>query len=128
VPTLPAVAEGIRGPVGLGFRVPMLVISPFSRGGLVCSDTFDHTSMLRFLETRFRVRVPNLTKWRRSVTGDLTSAFNFAARPNSAKPRLPKPKEMNVVCSSPTPPVVTHGPIPKQERGKRRRPSGIVKA
>jgi phospholipase C len=128
VPTLPAVAEGIRGPVGLGFRVPMLVISPFSRGGLVCSDTFDHTSMLRFLETRFRVRVPNLTKWRRSVTGDLTSAFNFAARPNSAKPRLPKPKEMNVVCSSPQPPVVTHGPIPKQERGKRRRPSGIVKA
>jgi len=127
VPTLPAVAEGIRGPVGLGFRVPMLVISPFSRGGLVCSDTFDHTSMLRFLETRFRVRVPNLTRWRRSVTGDLTSAFNFAARPNRAKPRLPKPKEMNVVCSSPTPPVVTHGPIPKQERGKRRRPSGIVK-
>ena len=75
-------AEGIRGPIGLGFRVPMLVVSPFSRGGLVCSDTFDHTSTLRFLETRFGAQVPNLSKWRRGVTGDLTSAFNFAASPN----------------------------------------------
>jgi phospholipase C len=127
VPTLPDVAEGIRGPIGLGFRVPMLVVSPFSRGGLVCSDVFDHTSMLRFLETRFGVKVPNLTKWRRSMTGDLTSSFNFAARPNNAKPRLPKPKAVDVACSSPTPPVVTTGPIPKQERGRRGRPSGIVK-
>ena len=76
---LPATAGGIRGPIGLGFRVPMLVVSPFARGGLVCSDTFDHTSLLRFLETRFGPEVPNLTAWRRSVTGDLTSAFNFAA-------------------------------------------------
>ena len=66
------------GPIGLGFRVPMIVMSPFSRGGFLCSDTFDHTSMLRFLETRFGVEVPNLSAWRREVTGDLTSAFNFA--------------------------------------------------
>src|SRR5580698_3342950 len=58
---LPAQANGIDGPVGLGFRVPMLVVSPFARGGWVCSDTLDHTSMLRFLETRFGVAVPNLT-------------------------------------------------------------------
>ena len=54
------------GPIGLGFRVPMLVISPFSRGGFVCSRTFDHTSLLRFLERRFGPEVPNLSKWRRS--------------------------------------------------------------
>jgi phospholipase C len=95
-PTLPAAAQGIPGPIGLGFRVPMLVISPFTRGGFVCSDTFDHTSMMRFLETRFGAEVPNLSAWRRSVTGDLTSAFNFAAPPNSTKPVLPQPSLVNL--------------------------------
>jgi phospholipase C len=127
VPTLPEQAEGIRGPIGLGFRVPMLVVSPFSRGGLVCSQTFDHTSTLRFLETRFRVRVPNLTAWRRRTTGDLTAAFNFAASPRYGRPKLPG---VNVgpyaKCdtSSEKPPVVK-GPFPKQEKGKRGRPSGL---
>ena len=72
---LPPDASGIAGPVGLGFRVPCLVISPFSRGGYMCSHTFDHTSTLRFLETRFGVEVPNLSSWRRSVTGDMTKAL-----------------------------------------------------
>jgi phospholipase C len=75
-------------PIGLGFRVPMLVISPYSRGGFVCSDTFDHTSMLRFIETRFAskgVTVPNLTAWRRSVTGDMTSALKLTT-PNPSVP------------------------------------------
>jgi phospholipase C len=66
------------GPVGLGFRVPCLVISPLSAGGLVCSDVLDHTSMLRLIERRFGTEVPNLSAWRRSVTGDMTRAINFA--------------------------------------------------
>ena len=86
----PAGRGGHAGPVGLGFRVPALVISPFSRGGYVCSQLFDHTSLLRFIETRFGVEVPNLSPWRRSVTGDLTAA----ARPvpmarNTGIPALP---------------------------------------
>ena len=88
------------GPIGLGFRVPMLVVSPFSRGGFICSDTFDHTSMLRFIETRFAkqgVRVPNLSQWRRATTGDLTSALKLAT-PNPNVPALPA---TNVVsCTS----------------------------
>ncbi len=87
---LPAEAGAVAGPVGLGFRVPLLVVSPFSRGGFVCSDTFDHTSVLRFLEARFGVEVPNLSAWRRGVTGDLTTAFNFA-HPDRSIPRLPGP-------------------------------------
>ena len=83
---LPAEAAGIAGPIGLGFRVPMLVVSPFARGGWVCSDTFDHTSMLRFIETRFGVSVPNLTAWRRSVTGDLTSTIDTTAADMSVPP------------------------------------------
>ncbi len=82
---------GIRGPIGLGYRVPCIVISPYSRGPLVVSDTFDHTSQLRLIETRFGVPVPNLTPWRRSVTEDMTSAFNFAVPPNPSRLKLDPP-------------------------------------
>ena len=64
-------------PFGLGPRVPALIISPWSRGGWVNSEVFDHTSVIRFLEKRFGVMEPNITPWRRAVTGDLTSAFDF---------------------------------------------------
>jgi phospholipase C len=139
---LPADAGGIPGPIGLGFRVPMLVLSPFSRGGFVCSDTFDHTSLLRFLETRFGVEVPNLSAWRRSVTGDLTSAFNFV-RPDTSVPSLPKPsladpRVLASDCPTQAPdagdesfPTVVGYPLPAppqmmpgQEPGRPRRPSG----
>jgi phospholipase C len=86
-----AESESIPGPIGLGFRVPCLVISPYSRGGLVCPDVFDHTSQLRLLERRFGVEVPNLSAWRRRTTGDLTSAFDFGNPPNDAPPNLPDP-------------------------------------
>ncbi|HXQ61521.1 MAG TPA: alkaline phosphatase family protein, partial [Acidimicrobiales bacterium] len=89
VDPLPAAASGIAGPVGLGFRVPCLVVSPFSRGGYFCSETFDHTSVLRFLETRFGVAVPNLSGWRRGVTGDLTRALAFKRPPDVTVPGLP---------------------------------------
>jgi phospholipase C len=88
VSPLPSAASGIAGPIGLGFRVPCLVVSPFSAGGWYCPETFDHTSLLRFLETRFGVEVPNLTPWRRSVTGDLTGALPLVA-PDTAVPNLP---------------------------------------
>src|SRR5512142_2334974 len=54
-------------PIGLGFRVPTIVISPWSAAAGVCSDVFDHTSTLRLLETRFGVEVPNLSAWRRAT-------------------------------------------------------------
>ncbi len=63
---------------GLGPRVPMLAVSPWSRGGWVNSQVFDHTSVIRFLEARFGVAEPNISAWRRAVTGDLTSAFDFS--------------------------------------------------
>jgi phospholipase C len=85
---LPAAAKGVTGPIGLGFRVPMLVVSPFSRGGYVCSDTFDHTSQLRFLETRFGVEAPNISAWRRKAVGDLTSTLHVST-PDRSVPSLP---------------------------------------
>jgi len=74
--------EARGGPIGLGFRVPMVVASPWSRGGQVCSQIFDHTSTLQFLETFFQkklgknVKETNISTWRRTVCGDLTSVFN----------------------------------------------------
>jgi phospholipase C len=88
VASLPSSASGVRGPVGLGFRTPCLVVSPFSAGGNVCSEVFDHTSVLRFIETRFSVPVPNLSAWRRSVTGDMTGALSLS-KPRTSVPPLP---------------------------------------
>jgi phospholipase C len=87
--TLPSAAGGIAGPIGLGFRTPALVISPFSAGGYKYSGTLDHTSTLRLIETRFGVTVPNLSAWRRSVTGDFTGALNLTSSPVTAVPSLP---------------------------------------
>ncbi|MDH6592946.1 phospholipase C [Variovorax sp. TBS-050B] len=73
---------------GPGPRVPMYVISPWSRGGWVNSEAFDHTSVLRFIEARFGVQEPNIGPFRRAVCGDLTSAFNFKNPNDEALPTL----------------------------------------
>jgi len=128
----PSVEGSINGPIGLGFRVPMLIVSPFSRGGFISSDLFDHTSVLRFLETRFGAEVPNLSAWRRATVGDMTSAFNFA-KPDTSIPSLPSPVDaipsIITQCTNnlagftgftlPTPQV-----MPTQETGSPVRPSG----
>jgi phospholipase C len=75
-------------PIGFGPRVPMIICSPWTRGGFVDSNSYDHTSVLRFLETWTGVKPPNVTAWRRSVTGDLTAAFDFA-HPDFSVPKLP---------------------------------------
>ena len=128
----PTVEGSITGPIGLGFRVPMLIISPFSRGGFISSDLFDHTSVLRFLETRFGAEVPNLSAWRRATVGDMTSAFNFT-KPDTSIPSLP-----STIAAIPT--IITEcannlagfagytlpsaQTMPTQEPGSPIRPSG----
>lgn len=82
--------EFVGRPYGLGPRVPIYVISPWSRGGWVDSQVFDHTSVIRFLETRFGVTEPNISPWRRAVCGDLTSAFDFRT-PNAPFPETLPP-------------------------------------
>lgn len=65
-------------PYGLGPRVPMYVVSPWTKGGWVNSQVADHSSVLRFIEARFGVREPLISPWRRAVCGDLQSCFDFA--------------------------------------------------
>jgi phospholipase C len=82
-PTAPAgtADEYVDGvPIGLGFRVPCIIVSPWTVGGYVATETFDHSSLFRFLETRFCVPEPNISAWRRATVGDLTSAFQFSHR------------------------------------------------
>src|SRR5215813_4430085 len=77
-----------NGAIGLAQRVPFLVISPWSKGGYVNSEVFDHSSVIQFIEKRFGVHEPNISPWRRAVTGDLTSVFNFVD-PNHHHVNLP---------------------------------------
>ena len=73
-----------NSPQGLGYRVPMIIASPWTRGGCVCSQVIDHTSSLQFLEkfltrkTGTTISEPNVNSWRRTVCGDLTSVFQPA--------------------------------------------------
>jgi len=115
------------GPYGLGVRVPMLVISPWSKGGWVCSELFDHTSLIRFLERRFAAGRPdlietNITGWRRAICGDLTSAFDFST-PNVARVALPDTAAYEPQNHDRHPDFVPVPPaeqaLPVQERGLR---------
>ncbi|MFE0355568.1 phosphocholine-specific phospholipase C [Streptomyces nigra] len=118
----PGDATRTAGPYGLGPRVPMLVVSPWSKGGYVCSETFDHTSILQFMERRFGVEESQISPWRRAVCGDLTSAFDFS-RKDSRPAGLPDtdayepPDRERHPDFRPTPP--TEGGLPRQERGLR---------
>lgn len=107
---------------GLGPRVPMLVVSPWSRGGWVNSELFDHTSLIRFIERRFGVAEPHISPWRRAVCGDLTSALDFR-QANRSVPRLPStaayapPDDQRHSAYVPVPPAA--GAMPGQEPGLR---------
>jgi phospholipase C len=127
-PGKPGDAGYPSGAYGMGPRVPMFVISPWSRGGWVASETFDHTSIIRFMEKRFGVVEPNLTPWRRAVAGDLTSAFDFS-RGHTAVPPLPGTADWEPFDDKRHPdyrPIAPlNGTMPSQEPGTRRsRPTG----
>lgn len=104
-------------PTGLGIRVPLLVVSPWSLGGYVCSETFDHTSVIRFLEKLTGIEEPNITPWRRAVTGDLTSAFDFRRAHRQPEVEEPGPIPPFSGRWRPQPPLVQKMPV--QEPGTR---------
>lgn len=117
-----------NGPIGLGNRVPAIVISPWTKGGYVNSQVFDHTSTIQFIEKRFGVFEKNVSPWRRAVCGDLTSVFNFK-NPNDAPVKLlstagflPPVGELSGAVNPPSVSVTKDGVIigvPEQEKGVR---------
>ncbi|MFJ4675219.1 phosphocholine-specific phospholipase C [Kitasatospora sp. NPDC088783] len=111
--------------IGLGFRVPMIAVSPWSRGGWVSSETSDHTSVLRFLEKWTAAlgkpaTCPNISAWRRKVTGDLTGMFDFA-HPVYGMPALPDTSQtIGLAACGPLPnPAPVDNRLPVQEAGTR---------
>jgi phospholipase C len=112
-------------PVGLGFRVPLLLVSPWTRGGWVTSEVSDHTSVIQFMEQWTGALgkpaiSPNISDWRRRVSGDLTNAFDFKS-PVFGLPKLPTLAPIGEAAGY-SPPVTTNA-MPKQESGtKRARP------
>jgi phospholipase C len=86
------------GPIGMGFRVPMIIASPWTRGGWVNSQLFDHTSTLMFLEHFVQqkygkpVREENISAWRRAIAGDLTSVFRSSQEKGRALDYLDRDK------------------------------------
>jgi phospholipase C len=118
----PAVDPYKHRPWGMGPRVPMYIISPWSKGGWINSQVFDHTSTLRFIEKRFGVMEPNISPWRRAVSGDLTSCFNFS-NPNDEIVSLPDTTELDAksrtLKKTTTPPVAPMPVLPVQDAGVR---------
>jgi phospholipase C len=118
--------EFVNGlPIGAGFRVPCVIVSPWTTGGWVCSQPFDHTSILQFLEQFTGVREPNISTWRRNTFGDLTAAFRF--RHTSRKqPKLPDTNEPLILANYssvnlPRPILPgTDQQLPQQEKGRRK--------
>lgn len=127
VPPAGTPGEFVDGlPIGAGYRVPCLLISPWTAGSWVCSEPFDHTSVLRFLEKWTGVEEPNISKWRRETFGDLTSAFRFdetAATPpvipDTTGPLI-RAKYEAAYLPKPTIPGTDQTP-PTQEPGDRKR-------
>jgi phospholipase C len=109
-------------PFGLGPRVPALIVSPWSKGGWVNSEIFDHTSVIRFLEKRFGVIEPNITPWRRAVAGDLTSTFDFKT-PDDKPVMVPGVtglvERMTTAAKLDAPAVPAQQTLPRQEPGQR---------
>ena len=109
-------------PYGLGPRVPLYVISPWSKGGWVNSQVFDHTSIIRLIEARFGVHEPNISAWRRAVCGDLTSTLDFR-RPDAAPVSWPatveRAAQVKALPSTVTPPTPGNSELPTQEIGVR---------
>jgi phospholipase C len=104
--------------------VPCIIVSPWTVGGYVASEVFDHTSRLRFLEQITGVTETNISRWRRESVGDLTSAFDLG-HGGKAAPVLPDTnRDFNLAqyeaAQFPLPvQPSTHQRVPTQEKGSR---------
>jgi phospholipase C len=124
VPETSVTDEHIGGlPIGPGTRVPMLICSPWTRGGYVDSNVYDHTSMLQFLAAWTGVKPANVTPWRASVTGDLTAAFDFGHPDFSIPANIPTLDQTwaltQLAGGSTEPPAQGAQKMPAQEPGTR---------
>lgn len=111
--------------IGLGFRVPMTIVSPWTRGGKVSSEVADHTSVIQFLEKWSAAigkpaNCPNISAWRRSVCSDLTGVFDFTSPVTGLPSGLPGTSTLSMYeCAVMPNPSPTTNALPSQESGTR---------
>ena len=70
-----------------GYRVPVIVVSPFTKKNYVSNEAMDYTSILKFIETRFGI-TDYLTDRDRNAP-DMTDFFDFASAPWAIPPTPP---------------------------------------
>lgn len=124
ITTEPWLGVPAGNPIGLGFRVPLIIVSPWTRGGYVYSEVSDHTSTLKLIEKRFGIKVDNISPWRREITSDLTYAFNFT-NPDYTWPDLPSTegdwnKTKDQCDHRPPPTIPKEQHMPKQDEGTKK--------
>ncbi len=73
---------------GLGPRVPLLIISPFAKSGYVSHTVYEHTSVVKFVETLFNL--PTLTS-RDAMAADMLDSFDFSQQPQT--PLILQPRQ-----------------------------------
>ncbi|MDQ6661372.1 MAG: alkaline phosphatase family protein [Chloroflexota bacterium] len=72
---------------GLGFRVPMLVISPWARRGYLSGQVYEHSSILKFIERRFNL--PTLASLNHQFDSSTPGTNNDAAQGHPTGPAAP---------------------------------------
>jgi phospholipase C len=113
-------------PIGGGVRVPCFIVSPWTVGGYVASEQFDHTSVLQFLEQVTGVQETNISAWRRQTFGDLTSALGFSnGKASTFPPHLPPTigafwEAENEVAILPAPTIPGANQTPPVQEKRRR--------
>ncbi len=86
---LKAIDDGPRDYARYGFRVPAVVVSPYARPDYVCSQTLDHTSVLKLIEEKWNL--PPLTR-RDAAASSPLDMVDLEAEPAFAEPpTLPAP-------------------------------------
>lgn len=122
VSPLPPETEGFAGPIGMGFRVPTMLLSPWTRGGFVSNQLMDHASPLFFLEERFGIKVRAISKWRRKTSNNLAVALQMDNKRMSI-PKLPPapmtPRKVREQCTEENLNAELGGseiPYPKKQR------------
>jgi phospholipase C len=74
----------------LGFRVPNMIVSPFTKAHYVSHTPMDHTAVIKFVENRFIGSSTHLTA-RDAAQTDLLEFFDFSSPPWATPPTPPVP-------------------------------------
>ncbi|MDQ1535063.1 MAG: phospholipase [Actinomycetota bacterium] len=83
-----------------GFRVPAIVISPYAKRYHVAHRTYDHTSILKMIEWRWRLQPLTL---RDAHARNIAEVLDFTHPPDKHAPRWDVPSRIGLPCPTTDP-------------------------